>query len=73
MLAVFVPAIRPEGEKNTDSYEDDLEKQMEERFSMFSAAQAHGREYRSMELGARSGGGGDGRWKMGDGKGEGDQ
>jgi hypothetical protein len=30
MRAVFVPAIRPEDKKNTDSYEDDLEKQMEE-------------------------------------------
>ncbi len=44
MLAVLVPVVRPEGEKNTDSYERDFDEQVEERPSMFSAAQAHARE-----------------------------
>jgi hypothetical protein len=45
MLAVLVPVVRPEGKKNTDSYQRDFEDQVEERPSMFSAAQAHAREY----------------------------
>ena len=53
MLAVFVPIIRPQSEKDADGYEDDFEEQVEER--ALSAAKAHAREYRSMELGARSG------------------
>ncbi len=32
-------------EKNADSYQRDFEEQVEERSSMFSAAQAHAREY----------------------------
>jgi hypothetical protein len=44
MLAVFVPVVRPKGEKNADRYERDFEEQIEERSSMFSAAQAHARE-----------------------------
>jgi hypothetical protein len=45
MLALLVPAIGPEGEKDADSYQRDLEQEIEERPSMFSAAQAHAREY----------------------------
>jgi hypothetical protein len=52
MLAVFVPVVCPQGEKNACGNEDDLEKQVEER-PLF-AAEAHGREYLSMEPGARS-------------------
>src|SRR5213595_3824237 len=52
MLAVLVPVVCPQGEKNAYGNEDDLEKQVEER-PLF-AAEAHRREYLSMELGARS-------------------
>src|SRR4029077_12172890 len=45
MLAVFVPIVRPQGKKNTDRYQRDFDEQVEERPSMFSAAQAHAREY----------------------------
>jgi hypothetical protein len=48
-----VPAIRPQTEKDADGYEEDFEKQVDER-ALF-AAKTHAREYRSMELGARSG------------------
>ena len=53
MLAVFVPIIRPQGKKDADSYEDNLKEQVGKRAS--SAVKTHAREYRSMELGARSG------------------
>ena len=52
MLAILVPVVCPQGEKNAYGNEDDLEKQVEER-PLF-AAEAHGREYLSMEPGARS-------------------
>ena len=42
MLAVFVPVVRPQGEKNAHGDEDDLDQQVEER--PLSAAEAHGRE-----------------------------
>src|SRR5438046_6700879 len=51
MFAVLVPIVRPQGKEDADSNEDDLEKEVEER-PLFAAV-AHGREYRSMELGAR--------------------
>src|SRR6266404_1499127 len=41
MLAVLVPVVRPEGEKNTDSDQRDFDEQVEERSSMFYAAQTH--------------------------------
>src|SRR5437868_11244937 len=41
MLAVLVPAIRPESEKNADSYQRYFDGQVEERPSMLSAAQVH--------------------------------
>ena len=45
MLAVLVPVVRQEAEKNGDGDQRDFEEQAEERSSMFSAAQAHAREY----------------------------
>src|SRR5437660_10622134 len=42
MLAVFVPIIRPQGQKDADSYEDNLKQQVEER-ALF-AAEAHWRK-----------------------------
>src|SRR5437762_12954443 len=42
MFAVFVPIVRPQGEKNANGNEDDLDQQAKER--PLSAAEAHGRE-----------------------------
>src|SRR5260370_39264263 len=53
MLAVLVPIVSPQGEKDAYGNEDDFDQQVEEGSSMFVAVQAHGREYRSMEVGAR--------------------
>src|SRR5437868_4570655 len=53
MLTVFLPIIRPQGEKDAHRYQRDFEEQVEKR--SLSAADAHGREYRSRELGASSG------------------
>ncbi|PYI91521.1 MAG: hypothetical protein DMF03_03290 [Verrucomicrobia bacterium] len=44
MLAVFVPIVRPQGEKDTYGNGDDLEEQVDKFSSMFSAAQTHGRD-----------------------------
>src|SRR2546421_8371965 len=41
MLAVFVPIVRPQGEEDTYGNGDDLQKQVDECSSIFSAAQAH--------------------------------
>src|ERR1700738_5023093 len=43
MLAIFVPTVRPQGEKDAYGNEDDLDKQVDECSSVFSAAQTHGR------------------------------
>ena len=42
MLAVFVPIVRPQGEKDTYGNGDDLEERVDKFSSMFSAAQTHG-------------------------------
>src|SRR5207248_7714299 len=42
MFTVFVPVVRPQGEKNANGNEDDLDQQAKER--PLSAAEAHGRE-----------------------------
>jgi hypothetical protein len=43
MLAVLVPVVRPESEKNAGSDQRDFKEEVEERSSIFSAAQAHAR------------------------------
>jgi hypothetical protein len=48
MLAVFMPIIRPQGEKDADSNEDNLEQQVEER--ALSAAEAHWRKLKYLNV-----------------------
>jgi hypothetical protein len=54
MLAVLVPVVRQESEKNGDSNEGDFQKQVKERPWMFSAAQAQAREYGRLPVGISS-------------------